>query len=1169
MQLNEEQKKAVCSENNSLIIAGAGSGKTTVLATHVLYLLIRKKVPLRNILVLTFTRKATSEMYERIYKLLLECIKSQQFLEFSLDTNDIEFIRKQVENFEDSNISTIDSFWNRIVVLGSMQIGFTDIRISTDVHKIIRNFIVDYFILQRNNSVLHTLYKLYPLEELLESLFIPFLNTVEIVSHNSLKKRAEEMLQKMQETFVLEIQNIRQNAQKIKDMFNSNKGSSSKSVSKLIATAIQILESDIDDLEIKKEDSPYLTASFTLIGVSRSLASVPDVVCVIKDLVIAIRDSQENCKAIMCTLKNRDWIQDCYAFTENMAQQWFAYKKQKKIFTYQSIAKYAEYLVDHSKEILQWILRSFTHIIVDEVQDNSVEQNRMFNTLLKYFEESKKATHFFFVGDPRQSIYRFRGADIQGFLELIKSTLFDTCELSYNYRSTEKLIHFFNTWFSFLFRHEIINASASVTYFPQKVSCNSFSAPTQTDVSYRKIIMCNENENVQGTKKSKEEIEAFYISECIEEIRKEGYAYSDIAVLTYTKKLSSYLQSVFLIKDIPHMVEENIGSLKELAYDFYVWLTLLLIPEDTVAYISFLRGPIANISDDTLIHIMDDLQKCNATTIFNVPLSIKGNKHYAHCVGRLSRMKEKYNEAKQILIEESLTHLLDHFWLSCGYRYVLLRNIKYHPFLSQYSMLKNIVAWAEKRGGIALWKELEHIVKNGTVSEELKMSEVLLETTKKGVHIMTIHKAKGLEFPVVVLAHLGAEMKGHYSTKHAYIDGIHYINFKSPKDEHYALGTAGKNGIQRILTQNSSKDMEELLRIFYVGVTRVKKRLYLIGTIQEKKYKKILEAPDKLSLKTFIEWCEISLEVLKSEQYVFDEKEIRSEDIENRIGIYYEKEVQSNTISEELFVDIVEELAGNYENQKERSLQQRIIEVNASAGEDVSFYKVPIEKASLLPSLPCENLLVEKRLYAFFGTQCHSLLKCHCENINPEYEQHDITSGIQLLDITSSEKDILASSVDRCVGNFLQTSIWNTRSNNSTSHVIAEQKFLLYSKDFDVYMNCTIDVIFFSKNPCLLSKSEKQEKGICTIVDYKTDRYKHPQHHTLQLDAYRYAVSTYFSLPVESIETVLCYLRNGECVCVNAHYTEYDIFKHLIERKQKMLKESAMNLRGSTIELYI
>ena len=107
-QLNKEQEKAVLQMDNAVVAAGAGSGKTFVLAQRYSHLVLEKGFTVDQILTLTFTNKAAAEMYQRIYKTLFE---------FSQKNPDNKRAKLAVQNFSEARIQTLDSYCSSIINL--------------------------------------------------------------------------------------------------------------------------------------------------------------------------------------------------------------------------------------------------------------------------------------------------------------------------------------------------------------------------------------------------------------------------------------------------------------------------------------------------------------------------------------------------------------------------------------------------------------------------------------------------------------------------------------------------------------------------------------------------------------------------------------------------------------------------------------------------------------------------------------------------------------------------------------------------------------------------------------------------------------------------------------------------------------------------------------------
>ena len=140
--LNENQKNAVSVEKNSVIAAGAGSGKTKVLAARYVYFVVEKDVSVEKIIALTFTEKAAAEMHKRIYN--------------ELKKIDHPNARNAIEKFHLAKISTIDSFCNRIARDACRNLGISpDFTIdNAESEKLAYRIGLDFFLKMRSDKTM-------------------------------------------------------------------------------------------------------------------------------------------------------------------------------------------------------------------------------------------------------------------------------------------------------------------------------------------------------------------------------------------------------------------------------------------------------------------------------------------------------------------------------------------------------------------------------------------------------------------------------------------------------------------------------------------------------------------------------------------------------------------------------------------------------------------------------------------------------------------------------------------------------------------------------------------------------------------------------------------------------------------------------------------------------
>ena len=205
LNLNEEQKKAVYQMNNAVVAAGAGSGKTFVLAQRYAHLVLERGLTVDQILTLTFTNKAASEMYQRIYKTINKIAQDEP--------NNIR-AKQAILNFSEARIQTLDSYCASILKNASRHYGirpdFTvdDEQCENFGYKLALPFLLD----NRKNIAILELVNNYSIEDIAKNLFAQTItkhsnlaNPIDFISllenqTNIARKKWKETTQNINET---------------------------------------------------------------------------------------------------------------------------------------------------------------------------------------------------------------------------------------------------------------------------------------------------------------------------------------------------------------------------------------------------------------------------------------------------------------------------------------------------------------------------------------------------------------------------------------------------------------------------------------------------------------------------------------------------------------------------------------------------------------------------------------------------------------------------------------------------------------------------------------------------------------------------------------------------------------------------------------------------------
>ena len=443
-------------------------------------------------------------------------------------------------------------------------------------------------------------------------------------------------------------------------------------------------------------------------------------------------------------------------FREKVSEVYKLYEKEMKkacALDFDDIIMKTVLLLQSNPEVLEYYQHQFRYVLVDEYQDTNYAQYVLTSLLAGYYE------NICVVGDDDQSIYKFRGATITNILEFEKQFKdAKTIRLEQNYRSTGN----------------ILNAANEVI----RNNVGRKGKELWTDHGDGAKIRLHRSDSQEG--------EAAYIADTIREGVQQGHRWSDFAVLYRNNVLSDNIAAAFIRANIPYRVYKgrDFFSRAEIR-DMFAYLWVLENPADELRLRRIINVPARKIGDKS-VETAAQVALENGMLLYDV---VRQASHFpalsrgAAAMEKFGAMMENLRQQRQFL---SLSELYDELLDKSGYRAAL-----------------------EEKGGVEEQGRLEHIeeLKSYIVNYENDhdeaslagfLEEMALYTDadqtgedEDAVLMMTMHSAKGLEFPVVFLA--GME------------DGL-FPGFRAMERE---------------------EDMEEERRLCYVAVTRAKEQLYL------------------------------------------------------------------------------------------------------------------------------------------------------------------------------------------------------------------------------------------------------------------------------------------------------------------------------------------------------
>ena len=452
-------------------------------------------------------------------------------------------------------------------------------------------------------------------------------------------------------------------------------------------------------------------------------------------------------------------------------------------------------LFEHNKDILEHYQERYKYILIDEYQDTNPVQYKLSKLL------ASKYKNIFVVGDMNQSIYAFRQADYHNIVNFEKDYAnAKTIKLEHNYRSTNNILNAANDVISHNKERKDLRLYSDKGDGPKITYLRSYD-------------------------------EKHEISLVIDEINKlylDGYEPKDVAILYRTNAQSRAIEEVFASKGIPYKIYGSyyFYNRKEIK-DLISYLKLIYNDKDEISLRRIINVPKRGIGDSAIkdIELRANLNQCSMYDA----LESKKELEFKDIIESIKKSSESL----------SLTELIDEVLDKSGMK----KELESSHLIEDETRLENLM---EFKSITASYEERTGSVNLGDFLEEISLVSDQANHTEDGnvVTLMTLHSAKGLEFPVVFM--VGME------------EGIFPHNMSIMED-----------------------NIEEERRLCYVGITRAKEKLYLTNAKRRMLYGKdqmnvpsrfIAEIKDDL-----LEKNEINKEekiIKKGEMYTKDNSDI-------------------------------------------------------------------------------------------------------------------------------------------------------------------------------------------------------------------------------------------------------------------------------------------------------
>jgi superfamily I DNA/RNA helicase len=819
----------------SIYDASAGSGKTYALVKEYLKIILvaKKNDAYRNILAITFTNKAVHEMKSRIVGNLLEFTKDNpnpksvdlmQVLsgEIKLTIPEIQIKSKQIikhiiHNYAAFDISTIDKFTHKVIRAFAHDLNLPmTFEVTLDTENLLTEA-VDAIIAQAGeDDVLTNLLIDFTMQKTDEDkswdISREILDTGRLLLNENNREEITHFQDKSITEFI-EIKNKVTQACKVIDKENSElaksllmlideKGIDIKSFSAghfpnhLNSIASEKFNPnnktyhEFEDIKINKAAKDKLVIE----------AIIPELLNVL-DAIYTKFEKREFYNAF---LKNITPLSLLNTVSNELAK----IQKEQNVL---SIAEFNAIIYNEIQNqpapfIYERLGERYRHFFIDEFQDTSEMQWQNLIPLIDNATsseiEGEKGT-LMIVGDPKQSIYRWRGGKAEQFIELSKgknpfnNPELELFKLGTNYRSYSQVIDFNNKLFYYL-STEFTNLDYQDLY-----ENHSRQEENSKKGGYVNISFIPKLENSSEEEDALDKIELYLQAtlKTIEKVKSEGFEFQEIVILTRKRAQGTAVANYLIENNIPIISSETlmIQNSSEVQLIINV-LKYLNNSSDIEAKASFLLYIANKVQSGLPVHdfIAKGKEKSNEKefeawlTQFDISLSFQD-----------IRKKSLY-EAVEIIVSKFLSKT--HSYIQYFIDIVLERDVRNQSGIADF-----LTYWSKNKDKFSI------------PSPE----------GKNAIRIMTIHKSKGLEFPVVIMPFADED----YARK--------------PKDKLWLDGEQETFGLPKVLIDNSSsvenfgedaatvfreKKQEELLdniNVLYVALTRAEEQLYVISQYLE------------------------------------------------------------------------------------------------------------------------------------------------------------------------------------------------------------------------------------------------------------------------------------------------------------------------------------------------
>lgn len=807
-----------------LIEAGAGTGKTHTITTLVLRLILEEGLLPEQILVVTFTTAATAELRDRLRRRLQDArhallgrSSGDAVLGVLLDQigpREIALARIEdaLANFDRMPVFTIHGFCHRVLNEMAFETGSGfDAELVTDARSIIQSLADDFwrrtwydaspelmdvaFKTLKNPEDLVQLYSSYAMPDLK---ILPDSPNSIPVSNAVFRERCAETRRQWRQYRdtvlpMLATPNLKANIYGNLDRPTRRDDLRSKRDAK-----IEIWRLQMDQWTLSSTSGLPLPEALTYLSQTKLDASTKKGTQAPQHpFFIGCDQLREEAQRLETSIQQ--WVIALQVrFFHIIDEELARYKQDKQVLFFDDLLVLVRNALrqDHTGQLSGLLRSRYRAVLIDEFQDTDPVQCAVFQTLFTTDDH-----RMFLIGDPKQSIYSFRGADVVTYLEAAQS-VGTRYTLTQNWRSTPDMVHAVNVLFS---QCQYPFVWPAITFRPATAARAGSSAPSIPDGLSPLTIWLLDNpakEKGRGkvTKKTASKRIGVAIAHEVARLvgmstqAKGGVAFRDIAILVRTNRQAQEIKRCFAAANIPAVVY-NAGSVfhRPEALDLRRVLDAVADPAAETAVRTALTTPFFGQKGDAL------------------DFKIQTPRWWENVLDR-------FFHYRALWIENGFIRMFRHFMVDEQIAVRLLKRPDGERYVTNVLHLAELMHQVSVERGLGMGELIQWLnMQRRQPHDTTDAHQTRLESDDDAVTILTIHKSKGLEFPIVFCPFAWEGLS----------------SFRPPALFHDAdqdgrrILDLGSTEIERHMARMAEEQMAEALRLLYVAVTRAKIRCYL------------------------------------------------------------------------------------------------------------------------------------------------------------------------------------------------------------------------------------------------------------------------------------------------------------------------------------------------------